>query len=256
MSFIARRSKYDPIESAVNASEIVSVADKNRDYYCPGCSCLFRYRSEASNDRPAHFFKYGKSHEASCWVPYAESVSGDVTMVDLKDFSLNHFYQAILSSKERNGEGAGTARERKQTTVQLRLTTIRNLYKFCCYYPNHFQICNGIQVKDVFVGQKTAYLYTNYVRGIRLIECKYHCYDSKTNSIYFKYPFSQREDRTTALGVRVHFDSDDLYRHVRNRVFGQTAPVLLFADWNMQDGYVCGEIKTNQQIVLLKDSRA
>lgn len=248
MSFFARKSKTDPIENAISADKIMTPAERERDYYCPGCSCVFRYRAASSNERAAHFFRHG-THDPNCWMPLADSINGQIDMNLPKGFSLEHLYFSVTHSKNRSGKGVGTAGGGTKAVTQIKLNTLRNLYKFCCYHDNNYAVGDGLKVKDIFVGKKTSYLYTKYVKGIHLVECQCHYYKRETQSIFFQYPFG----KSPALKIQIHFNDESIFCLKVKQLFRQKAPVLIFADWEMRGSYVYAEIFTTRQIVPLSN---
>lgn len=250
MSFIARKNKTDSVKDAISADQVLSAADRERDYYCPGCTCVFRYRAASSNARAAHFFRCG-NHEPGCWMPLADSISGEIDASAMRDISLQQLYHSIICTRDRSGKGVGTAGGGTRGVAHIKPTTIRNLYKYCCHYPNNASLGRGLTVKDVFAGRKTSFLYIKYVKGIHLIECQYDHYKKECHSIFFQYPFG----RSPVLKIQIHFNDESLFWHVQKQLFKQKAPVLIFSEWEMKSGNVYTEILNSQQIVPLSGRR-
>lgn len=251
MSFFARKNKDDHIEDSIAADQVLTVADRERDYYCPGCTCIFRYRAASSNARAAHFFRCG-SHDPGCWMPFADSISGEIDASAMKNISLQRLYLSLIHTKKSPGKGIGTAGGGTRGVSHIKPTTIRNLYKYCCHYPNDTPLGQELTVKDVFVGRKTSFLYIKYVKGIHLVECQYDYYKKGCFSIFFHCPYGQ----SPVLKVQLHFNDESLFWHVQKQMFDQKAPVLIFSDWKMKSGYVYTEILTSQQIVPLSGRHA
>lgn len=249
MSFFVRKSKTDPIENAISADEILTPAERERDYYCPGCSCVFRYRAISSNKRAAHFFRRGM-HDADCWMPYAEAINGQIDMNAPKDFSLKHLYFLVTHSKSRSGKGVGTVGGGTKAVTPIKLNTIRNLYKFCCYHDNNHVVGNGLKVKDIFVGKKTSYLYTKYVNGLKLVECSYlQCNEAK-KTIYFAFP-SVEDER---FHIVTSFNDADTFEKVSEMVRAAPSPILILAEWATSFGTttVYSNILSSKQVVPLR----
>ncbi|MBE6018504.1 MAG: hypothetical protein E7233_13030 [Lachnospiraceae bacterium] len=248
MSFIARRFATDSVEHCIKPEDLSSSERKNQ-FYCPGCPCVFLYRSESSNEKAAHFYRHGH-HYPGCWMPYAESISGDTEWDVAKDFRIEDFYSSIISSKKRSGGGPGTAGGGSSGVTRKRLSTLRNLYKFCCYHDNDSILHDNVTVKDVLVARKTSYLYTTYVKGIRLIEARYWRYDPEAHNLFFLYPYSAKVAGEARFKIDIKCPKE-LFPRLRDRVYSTDSVVLLMCDWTFSSGCIHGTLSNAHQLVVL-----
>ena len=249
MPFIARRFLTDSVEDCIKPEDLAPY-EKRNSFFCPGCPCEFLYRSESSNNKAAHFFKHG-AHDSDCWMPVAESIKGETDWHVADGFNINDFYAMISSARTRTGAGPGTAGGGTKNPTEMHLSTLRNLYKFCCYHSNDSLINNGVAIKDILVARKTSYIYTKYLSGIKLVECRYYGYNRNNNLLHFYYPYSAQSKDDATFQISVFCSSTPLFDALLSKVYDEDNIVLLMCDWNMQRGRVRGIISNTHQLVRL-----
>lgn len=252
MSFIARKRPNDSIEDAINAKGI-KINDANKDFYCLYCNCIYHFRS-GSNKKAAHFFRVPSAqHSDDCHMPFAESIHGDVSWETAEGFTLESFLEEIINSPERSGRnttgsvGGGT----NQSSIQ-HLSTVRQLYKFCMYHDNNAHINETLQVKDILVGRKTSYLYSKYVRGIKLIEARLYGYDRDTRILRLYYPYNA--DSYTSCMFKLYVTcTDKTYNKIRKRAWNdrENNTVIVLADWETSNGIASASVSNTNQIAVL-----
>lgn len=248
MPFIARRFLTDSVEDCIKPEDLAPY-EKRNSFFCPGCSCEFLYRSESSNDKAAHFYRHGK-HEPDCWMPNAESISGNVEWETTEGFNIDRFFASITSAKNRSGNGPGTSGGGTAGTAKKHLSTLRNLYKFCCFHDNESVIYDKVAVKDILVARKTAYLYTSYVKGIHLIEAHYWRYNSNTHTLFFYYPYSANDANAARFKVAVECP-EEIFYSLRDQVYGSDRIILLMCDWTFANNYIHGKLINKHQLIVL-----
>lgn len=250
MAFIARKKLTDRSEDVIDAND---VTDTSRDYYCPHCNCVFRYKAEASNKRAAHFFRLGE-HQANCLMPDADLISGRIDRNIAKNTDFYDLYQIIINTKDKvRSKSMPVKHHTRNASTTLHLNTVRNLYKFCCYVPDTEYI-GSVQVKDIFVARKTKYLYTSYIQGIKLIEAKFYRYDPINNVLFFYYPCDAKSSYKATFRIHVKIENNDLFNKKRSVLFDSKTndkKSLILAECHTYDSDVYAEVSNTHQIVLL-----
>jgi hypothetical protein len=127
----------------------------------------------------------------------------------------------------------------------LYIHTVRELFAVCLMNDIDDEI-NGIKIKEIFAGRKTSYLYTKYISGIKLVECLYHSYDTKSNKIKFSFPYNGNN-----FIIDIHFDSTELFKEYNKKLYNYKQPILIYAEWNNNHA----EITSGKQIIPLKNHK-
>lgn len=260
MSFYAYKDECHSI--MVEASAIVTLAERKADYYCPGCTCKLRYRSGNSNKISPHFYRPPNSqHEKGCWMDNAGKDSGDIKEYDWSGFSLQGFFQTIQTVHTRSETRTrNTASGASRSLHKIKPTTIRQLYRICCENSDSTLLSDGLSVRNIFCGRKTAYYYKYYCSGLKIIETKY-CRSSLCGGeqcILFSYPYSFDSSCDPNFYICVTVPNVNLYREINNELCGQSKPVLLFSYWRRHivencadNNWVCSTVFHKCQIVPL-----
>ncbi|MBR6402028.1 MAG: hypothetical protein IKS48_01430 [Eubacterium sp.] len=187
-------------------------------------------------------------------MPYIEGISGEVTPEDARNFTLEGFYEGVISSKERelhnnSSENKGD-KDKKPVSSTMHLNTIRNLYKFCILQDNNYKVVDELKVKDILVSRKTAFYYSRFAFGKRLVEAQYSGYSDKT--IFLNYPFGKEQSLFTVV---LNFDDEALFRKTKNKTYGNEKPILVFSKWSYKESngriYVRTKIINTHQVVAL-----
>ena len=249
MSSFAYTSPDHKPEHQILASDIDSEKERNRIYYCPGCNARFKYKAQSSNLKEAHFFKLpSESHDPDCWVQYIESTKGTFSASSTAGFSCASFYDLLTKPRKRTAATPKTSNDSNGTSSNtLRLDSIRNLYKFCLIHPDRVIINEGVSVRDVFVGKKTAYFYTTFVSGYKLIEAEYYRYKREELTIYFTFPYKQAK----SFDIAVKIQTESLFNTLVKRIYKNTKPVLLYSKWSTRGSDICGEVVNLHQVLAL-----
>lgn len=231
----------------------VTAAEQHDLFYCPcpTCECRFGIRSINSNKRKPTFFKLPSSnHSASCFVPYVKSEDGDNTTYDADDFEPQVLLDKILQSKNNSSDktvansGASSHFPKDDETKPIK--TIRQLYNICASNNPNMDLNNGLKVKDIFAGRNTSFLYTQYISGLKLVECKFiNRYDNEKQLLFFSYPYGEN---TIILKVSIKNKND--YFSAKRLLWDFNRPVIIYANWNNS---TC-DIYNSKQLVPLKNS--
>ena len=239
----------------MKAVDILTPEERNADYYCPGCRCVFRYRAQSSNNKPPHFFRpRSQEHEPTCWMPTGAGVSGEIFDYDFSGFSAQGLLDSIKNSGSHNAANRLTERvERGENGLhRIKPTTIRQLFRICCENPDDTVLPDGTKILDLLCSRKTAYFYTKYCSGIKLVEARFYRYDSKKRMIYFSFPYTREKKRNPAFWVVVEIALHlDFYKIIK-ALYNQRNPVLLFSDWSCFGERIFTVVDNQKQIVPLK----
>ena len=220
-------------------------------FYCQNteCNCKFTVAALNSDKIRTHFVKLPSSeHIAGCWNDVRLPESGDKDDYNTSDFSPVSLLESVQQEKNKKapvkkpeidnfGFHPGTIP--KET---LYIHTIRQLYSVCLMNDDSDEI-NGIEIKGIFAGRKTSYLYTRYISGIKLVECSYYSYDAESNIIKFRFPYGKNN-----FMIQARFKSTELFKKIRKELYNYKRPILIYAMWNNN----VADIKSQQQMVPLK----
>lgn len=250
MSFIAYSEKKHINKKR---AENITSKEQNNTFYCqnPKCNCEFTVSALNSNKIRTHFVKKPSStHIEGCWNDISIKESGNKNDYDTSNFSPNELLSIITNINDKITNNTDKKENHSKTLSNsskdetLYIHTVRELFAVCLMNDSDDKI-NGIPIKNIFAGRKTSFLYTQYITGIKLVECSYYSYDNDTKRIKFSFPYNENN-----FFVDIHFDSEELFKICRKEVYGYPQPILIYAEWN----YNYAEITSKKQIVPLKKS--
>jgi len=118
------------------------------------------------------------------------------------------------------------------------------LYYLAINYPIDKEI-NGYRISDLVCYNKTSHIYIKYIKGLKLIVCKFHRYDSINKCIYFNYHSKQN-----IIKIKACFNDVKMYTDIKNRIYGYKGNVLLFANRSIDNNYTYATITTAKQITV------
>ena len=121
---------------------------------------------------------------------------------------------------------------------------IKSLYYLAINYPIDKEI-NGYRISDLVCYNKTSHIYIKYIKGLKLIVCKFHRYDSINKCIYFNYHSKQN-----IIKIKACFNDVKMYTDIKNRIYGYKGNVLLFANRSIDNNYTYATITTAKQITV------
>lgn len=250
--FYASRNRYR--DDFVNAEDVLA-NEQDDVFYCPcsDCRCIVKFRSMNSNKRRNHFYKPESStHSEECGMPYFKNESGDKNDYDTASLSLENLLSSIEHSRQtvtkvhttpKGNDINGTNKDNSSEELKP-ITTIRQLYKICVLNSPDTAIKENLCVKDIFAGRSTSFLYSKYISGIKLVECKYHYFKADIQTMFFEYPYNSSADK---IRIRVHFADKNLFWDTYHLLKGYQKSVIIFAMW---DNSSC-EITNKKQIIPL-----
>ena len=122
--------------------------------------------------------------------------------------------------------------------------SIKSLYYLAINYPIDKEI-NGYRISDLVCYNKTSHIYIKYIKGLKLIVCKFHRYDSINKCIYFNYHSKQN-----IIKIKACFNDVKMYTDIKNRIYGYKGNVLLFANRSIDNNYTYATITTAKQITV------
>lgn len=248
----------------IEARLVTTPEEQNADYFCPGCNARYRFKSLSSNGRAPHFFLCNDQHSKDCWVPRSESAGdGNIDAFDLADFTPESLLERIKTHRRTEPESPfSTVSESvlsdessESAKSVMHVHTLRQLYAICTQNPDSFQFPDGTRIKDIFCGEKTSYLYTQYCSGIKLVEAVPYRFNSQDREIVFHYP---RRAKESLLVFSAYFSNDRLFTLCANRLFPkgssmiQRPTALLYGIWTATQGSSSSKIDDSHQIVVLK----
>lgn len=251
--FYASRSEDRNTDDFVNAEDVLA-NEQDDVFFCPcsDCRCIVKFRSMNSNKRRNHFYKPETStHSEECGMPYFKNESGDKNDYDTATLSLENLLSTIERSKQ-----ATTKMQVSQKTNDINktsninslkelkpITTIRQLYKICVLNSPDTVLKENLRVKDIFAGRSTTFLYSRYISGIKLVECKFHYYKKETQTLFFKYPCT----RDSIIELKVIINNKTLFNEIVKQIYGYSKPIIICAKWNDSSCH----ISSKKQIVPL-----
>lgn len=230
-------------------SENINLNNYKNTFYCPNpdCKCLYSCRSVYSNKRKPHFFKLKSSnHIDGCWGILVDSVSNDIGDYDLSDFSANGLLESVISTRRSKNTQPNDSMNKGIGTRFIH--TIRQLKDYCLAFDNNTVLNNDITIKDIFCGRKTSFLYTKYIKGIKLVECQYHYYKKEKQSIFFTFPYKSNP----IIKIQLVFDSVNLFwEMVKYFNNNKDKIVFILADFINTSSVTYAHISSKKQILVL-----
>lgn len=235
-------------------AEDVQPKEQNNIFYCqnPKCNCEFSIAALNSNKVRTHFVKrISCNHIEGCWNDINLKESGSKNDYDTSNFSPDGLLNIIKNANDKKADNKvkespvpkSLSKEHKKEILYIH--TVRELFAVCLMNDVDDEI-NGIKIKEIFAGRKTSYLYTKYISGIKLVECLYNSYDTKSNKIKFSFPYNGNN-----FIIDIHFDSTELFKEYNKKLYNYKQPILIYAEWNNNHA----EITSGKQIIPLKNHK-
>lgn len=231
-------------------AEDVTAAHQADDFYCPclSCKCKLGFRNINSNKRRSCFFKLPSStHTISCFVPFVSDMKSNIYDYDMEKFSANE----MLNEIEKISKGRKSSKENSVFKEDIngirrtkKITTLRQLYDICASNAPQAELNTSLKVSDIFAGRNTSYIYTKYIKGIHLVECRFlNKYVANTNTLFFGYPYNE-----SAITLKVRFENESDYKRIKSQLWDFNNPVIIYSNWNNLSCIV----RSDRQIIPLK----
>lgn len=253
--FYATKTKGKP--DYIEAKDVLA-KDLQSSFYCPylTCGCRMGFKSFNSNQRKDHFFKLPSSnHSSDCYFATYYKTKSDSHNIDFKtdNFSPENLLNNLFTDNKNshtngnvneNESSSNHLKPKKQLTQQIK--TLRQLYNFCVLNAPDKKIKDYLRVVSMFAGYSTSYVYTTYISGIKLVECKFNNeYNETDRSLHFTYPIQKSDNM---LDITTYFKDQNLFDEMKKKLWDFDGVVIIYAEW---DNQVC-TIQSKKQIVVLK----
>lgn len=244
---MASYAYVDKLKTTYVLAKYCNANDIGKDFYCPDPDCngvvhLCAYNSNHVNN----YFK-GNNHSNNCSF-YKNNVNYRIENFNTLDFSpsnlLSHIQQPTNNKNKNNSNGKAKKTKLNVKKTNKYIHSIKSLYYLAINYPIDKEI-NGYRISDLVCYNKTSHIYIKYIKGLKLIVCKFHRYDSINKCIYFNYHSKQN-----IIKIKACFNDVKMYTDIKNRIYGYKGNVLLFANWSIDSNYTYATITTAKQITV------
>lgn len=114
------------------------------------------------------------------------------------------------------------------STTPQKIKTVRQLFNILSSSLPNDELYPGVEVKDVYCGVNTQFLYTKYVNGLHLVYAEYKGYSSKAPILFCSYPSREKEQ----IRIYIHFENNRVFEAARMQLKGHYGKhILIFADF-------------------------
>jgi hypothetical protein len=213
-----------------------------RTFYCPNpeCPATLQYISPTHKDKavksPSPYFRNTDSrykHISGC--PYFSSIPANLNKLTTNGFDLNLFIDrlSVSSGLKKGSTQKKFKKDFTDVTKTHLIRTLRELYDFCTHHALDYIVYGKTTVNEILLSARNAVMYRIYIKGYRIIECKYHNYSTENLSIYFQYPASATQKPVHRIQAK--FNNADLYYKFQKKLYSEdnTKPVVCIAgDWH------------------------
>lgn len=230
-------------------------------YFCPtpGCSAKLTLRSLNGKNRP--YFAALKSHPHDPNICTINNLSNKLKLekYNLSDFSFESFYNSIVKfsdvNKTNNINSSTTKNNLNSSNNRLNTTT--KLYYYCKSFDIYHKLNENLMVKNLIADNRTNFIFTKDICGLRLVESKFYLYDNTKNELLLKYPLD--ENCLNKYILKLHFANEEIFKTVLKKsfecetdhskvIFGVLAK---FNKLNNTKVLTCS-IESSKQIVIIK----
>lgn len=237
-----------------------TISDRNKRYYCPepDCTAHMKLRCVESINAP-HFCALKKFPHTgvNCKYDSAQQISA---RHDEKLFQADDFFLNLSNSDRYSGTNERTikkASKRKAPSVEQEyptpIRTVRDLYILCKVRDVNSKY-GDIPVKELLCDDRSNFLYTRGINKNRLIECTYHHYNRKKQSIFLKYPLDT--NKKNQYTICIHIENARLYDRLLKMLYTEQgvvpSPVVIASCWHTQTSQeqkiVFGDVVSGKQI--------
>lgn len=233
MSFYAYRDKART--QIVFATE-VTIKDNNTRFYCgnPNCDAILKFRSESSviEKRACFFALKSKPHMKGC------SFESNINPFKPTKYDEALFEFIPLINEYIQGD---------IKIIKRRLFTLSQIF-FMCKSKNINDIYGDTNIWKILCDNRSNKIYKKGILGVHLVECKFHKYNSKETSIFFKYPLDDTKDNK--YDIKISFADDPaLFLFVKRKVYNtNNSPIIIAGEWHWEDGYLTTSFTNKHQL--------
>ena len=256
MSLEAYRSLEDKKNNITTKSSECTAIDINHVFYClnPKCTAHLTLCAFENGKRTPYFACTNKNFPHIENYDYHSSNSSYLSKFNHKDFDPKDFLHNITinSSSKKSSNKSYSSSGFHQANNLMDIHTIRQLYKICISNPLNDYIGNT-KILNLLCNDATQYLYTKYIKGIKLMVCEFDYINYKTRCIVANYPIN-----SLGFVVFVNFYSIDTFFHIERKFKDYKGKIIIYADFSSKyidskQKYAWCHIHSINQIVPIKD---
>lgn len=224
--------------------------DVGKDFYCPDPNCDGTVRLCAFNSNKVNAYFKGNNHSEDCSF-YKNNINYHIDDFNTEDFSpsnlLNYIKKPIDNKNKTTSTNKTQSSEANEKKTNKYIHSIKSLYYLAINYPIEEEI-NGYKISDLVCFNKTSHIYIKYIKGLKLIVCKFHRYDNQNKCLYFNYQSKLRQ-----IEIKVCFNDEKMYTNIRNKFYGYEGDALIFADWSSDNEYTFTTLDSIKQITAINN---
>ncbi|MGL5902035.1 MAG: hypothetical protein ACRCZO_05055, partial [Cetobacterium sp.] len=131
--------------------------------------------------------------------------------------------------------------------IKRRLFTLSQIF-FMCKSKNIDAIYGDTNIWKILCDNRSNNIYKKGILGEHLVECKFHKYNPKEHSIFFKYPLD--DTKNNKYNIKISFaDDPELFSFVRRKVYNTNgSPIVIVGNWHWKDGYLTTPFTNKHQV--------
>lgn len=197
-------------------------------YFCPGKDCTARLSLVRKNGLSSVFFRSLKTFPHIPCCEFSSDGSYNIEDYETDSFDIDEFEKNLYmdstakspsTPKKTHSDSENPAKNAK---YKQHIRTIRQLYNIFKGMGLDDHI-NDISRKEILCDDKSKFLYTKYLSGFKLIECKFSRYDN--DKLILKVFYQGGND--AKFFIDLAFDNKDLYYKAKNDVFNNRENVIV-----------------------------
>lgn len=223
---------------------------EKHSYFCPNKKCSAKMILKSYDGEKKHFFASIPSfpHVKNCVFSMTEFREEDFNEAD---FSLENVFNKIAkinveSKKSKNNNNQSNYKNNSCEIVLKTIKTLNQLVSMCLTYDVTDNY-NGEKIWRILLDERSEQFYINGVyKGIRLIKCTYHRYDSSQNTIYLK--------SCGGYDIAIHIKSNELYSTIKGIMYDskhKKQEYIILGNWEKQGKYMVAEVNSEKQYMML-----
>lgn len=229
---------------------IKEIKGDEKDLYCPVCHCPV-IPAALSSKKVRPYFRAVTGHKDEC--PYKVLINTPGKEADEDRLDFMSIWNQMFPEKKGSIAVERTASEEYEEHLRGRTIhedgylqeAVRAIYKKCKSLSPSDYLGNS-PVKEIYCGRETAYIYTTFVSGRKLMECSFLQYDREKKSIYFGFPYGS----TPRMKIRAKFwDESNLSEAIR-LTYAHKGVILLFSHFStLSKDFIRCDIKNANQVI-------
>lgn len=224
----------------------------NIEYFCPTPNCKAKLTLRSLNGERSPYFAAlpSKTHDDFCIIPKLGRNKSDY---NTSNFSMESLYDIIISkqSSDLNSEsGKCISNNNNNNNESDKINTTSKLYYFCKGHDIEYIIKDQLKVINLIADDRTNFLFTKGIFGLKLVEAVFSRYERDNNKIYFNYPVNPLLKNKFNLCVEFNQKSDFekiLKKIFKNKDEFKNAHIAILANWEKDK---CTIVSYRQIIVI------